>query len=145
MLRLIASPVPAARFSGCTTGAPSQVDGYIFLFLLCLSEHLLLLLSHFSCVRLCATPQTAAYQAPLSLGFSRQEYWSGLVFPSQGNLPNPEIETGSHVSCIAGRFFTDLSYHGIPAELSKILKDNAVKVLRSICQQIWKTQPWPQD
>ena len=43
---------------------------------------LLLLLSHFSRVRLCATPQTAAHQAPLSLGFSRQEHWSGLPFPS---------------------------------------------------------------
>ena len=42
---------------------------------------LLLLLSHFSCVRLCATPQMAVQQAPLSLGFSRQEYWSGLPFP----------------------------------------------------------------
>ena len=39
---------------------------------------LLLLLSHFSCVWLCATPKTAARQAPLSLGFSRQEHWSGL-------------------------------------------------------------------
>ena len=43
---------------------------------------LLLLLSHFSSVRLCATPKMAAYQAPLSLGFSRQEHWSGLPFPS---------------------------------------------------------------
>ena len=43
---------------------------------------LLLLLSHFSRVRLCAIPQTAAHQAPLSLGFSRQEHWSGLPFPS---------------------------------------------------------------
>ena len=43
---------------------------------------LLLLLSHFSCVRLCATPQTAAHQAPPSLGFSRQEHWSGLPSPS---------------------------------------------------------------
>ena len=43
---------------------------------------LLLLLSHFSRVRLCATPQTVAHQAPLSLGFSRQEHWSGLPFPS---------------------------------------------------------------
>ena len=43
---------------------------------------LLLLLSHFSHVWLCATPWTAAHQAPLSLGFSRQEYWSGLPFPS---------------------------------------------------------------
>ena len=41
-----------------------------------------LLLSHFSHVQLCATPQTAAHQAPPSLGFSRQEHWSGLPFPS---------------------------------------------------------------
>ena len=40
------------------------------------------MLSHFSHVRLCATPQTAAHQAPPSLGFSRQEHWSGLPFPS---------------------------------------------------------------
>ena len=43
---------------------------------------LLLLLSHFSRVRLCVTPQMAGPQAPLSLGFSRQEHWSGLPFPS---------------------------------------------------------------
>ena len=43
---------------------------------------LLLLLSHFSRVRLCETPWTAAHQAPPSLGFSRQEHWSGLPFPS---------------------------------------------------------------
>ena len=42
----------------------------------------LLLLSHFRRVRLCATPETAAHQAPWSLGFSRQEHWSGLPFPS---------------------------------------------------------------
>ena len=43
---------------------------------------LLLLLSHFSHVRLCETPETAAHQALPSLGFSRQEHWSGLPFPS---------------------------------------------------------------
>ena len=43
---------------------------------------MLLLLSCFSRVRLCATPQTAAHQAPPSLGFPRQEHWSGLPFPS---------------------------------------------------------------
>ena len=43
---------------------------------------LLLLLSRFSCVQLCVPPQTAAHQAPPSLGFSRQEHWSGLPFPS---------------------------------------------------------------
>ena len=49
---------------------------------LCNLMLLLLLLSCFSRVLFCATPQTAAYEAPLSLGFSRQEYWSGLPFPS---------------------------------------------------------------
>ena len=44
--------------------------------------NMLLLLSRFSRVRLCATPEMAAHQAPLSLGFSRQEHWSGLPFPS---------------------------------------------------------------
>ena len=47
--------------------------------------------------RLFVTPWTVAYQAPLSRGFSRQEYWSGLPFPSPGDLPNPGIESGSSV------------------------------------------------
>ena len=46
-------------------------------------------------VRLFSTPWTVAYQAPPSMGFSRQEYWSGLPFPSAGCLPNPGIEPGS--------------------------------------------------
>ena len=45
-----------------------------------------------SCVRLFATPCTVAYHAPLSTGFSRQEYWSGLPFPSPKDLPNPGIK-----------------------------------------------------
>ena len=60
----------------------------LFLFRTCVHfkgktcKKILLLLSRFTCVRLCATPQTAAHQAPPSLGFSRQEHWSGLPFPS---------------------------------------------------------------
>ena len=50
------------------------------------------LFSHF---RLFMTPWTLASQAPLSMGFYRQEYWSGLPFPSQGDLPDPEIEPRS--------------------------------------------------
>ena len=57
------------------------------------------LLSRFSCVRLCATPETAAHQAPPSLGFSRQEYWSGLPFPSPQHSRLPKNEW---VSCWAG-------------------------------------------
>ena len=68
-------------------------------------------------VRLLATPWTAAYQAPPSMGFSRQEYWSGVPLPSP------------------------LLY----IKKKKILKDDAMKVRHSICQQILKTQQWPQD
>ena len=46
-------------------------------------------------VRLFANPQTVARQAPLSMGFSRQEYWSGLPCPPPGDRPNPAIEPGS--------------------------------------------------
>jgi len=46
-------------------------------------------------VHLFATQWTIAYQAPPSMGFSRQEYWSGLPFPSPEDLPNPGIEPGS--------------------------------------------------
>ena len=42
-----------------------------------------------------ATPWTVPCQAPLSMGFSRQEYWSGFPFPSAGDLPEPGIESGS--------------------------------------------------
>ena len=48
-----------------------------------------------SCVRLSATPWTVAYHAPPSMGFSRQEYWSGLPLPSPEHLPNPGMEPGS--------------------------------------------------
>ena len=52
-------------------------------------------LSCFSHVLLFAIPWTVVHQAPLSMGFPRQEYWSGLPFPSPGDLPNPGIEPGS--------------------------------------------------
>ena len=47
------------------------------------------------CVSLFVTPRTAARQAPLSLGFPRQVYWSGLPYPPPGDLPDPGIEPGS--------------------------------------------------
>ena len=57
-----------------------------------------------SCVQLIVTPWTVACQAPPFMGFSRQEYWSGLPFPSPGDLPNPGIQPGS--THIVGRRFT---------------------------------------
>ena len=57
--------------------------------------------------QLLATPGTVARQAPLSMGFSRQEYWSGLPCPSPGDLPDPGTEPMSLVSpALAGGFFT---------------------------------------
>ena len=57
-------------------------------------------------VRLFATPWTVAHQAAPSMGFSRQEYWSGLPFPYPGDLPDPGIEPVSLMSpALAGGFF----------------------------------------
>ena len=65
----------------------------------------------FSCVQLFATPWTVACQAPLFMGFSKQGYRSGLLFPTLGDLPDPEIKPASPVSpALAGRFF----YHCVP-------------------------------
>ena len=57
-----------------------------------------------NCVSLFVTPWTVARQTPLSMGFLRQEYWSGLTFPSPGYLPKPGIEPPS--PAWTGRFFT---------------------------------------
>ena len=77
------------RISGIKVACPTERNSESFFCDAELSEFiyrpdlaLLLLLSHFSRVQLCATPETTAHQAPPSLGFSRQEHWSGLPFPS---------------------------------------------------------------
>ena len=76
-----------------TQSFPSHcVVSFIVILLLLL---LLLLLSRFSCGRLCSTPWATAYQAPPPMGFSRQEYWSGVPLPSPGDLPNPGIKPRS--------------------------------------------------
>ena len=65
------------------------------------------MLSRFSCVQLFVTLWSLAYQAPLSMGFSRQEYWSGLSCPPPEDLPDPGTELESLTSpALAGGFFT---------------------------------------
>ena len=78
-----------------------------------------------SCVQLSATPWTVARKAPLSTKFSRQEYWSGLPFPSPGDLPNSGITLMSPVSpALAGRFFTaEPSGKPVPMEVLCQWKD----------------------
>ena len=69
-------------------------------------------LSH---VQLFVTPWTVAYYTSPSMGFSMQEYWSGLPFPSPEDLPNPGIKLRSSGSpALAGRFFLPLSHQGTP-------------------------------
>ena len=72
--------------AGIVHGVPKESDT---------AEGLTLSLSSASVVSDSATPWTVTRQAPLSMGFSRHEYWSGLPFPSPGDLPNPGIEPGS--------------------------------------------------
>ena len=62
---------------------------------ICLIDNIGMLLSSFSRVQLLVIPWTMAHQAPLSMDFSWQEYWSGLPFPSSGDLPNPGMEPAS--------------------------------------------------
>ena len=64
-------------------------------------------LSRFSCVQLFVTLRTVAHQAPLSMGFSRQEYWSILPCPPPGDLPDPGIDSASFkFPALANEFFT---------------------------------------
>ena len=79
------------------------------------------------------TPWAVAGQAPLSVAFSRKEYWSGLPFPSPGDLPNPETEPLS--PALAGKFFTSEP----PGKLSDLLGSLN---LRHRFEFPWKTYPF---
>jgi len=68
------------------------------------------------------TPWAIAHQAPLSMEFSRQEYWSGLPCPPPGDLPDPGIKSTSLVSPgLAGRFFTSSTTWEAPLNIFKII------------------------
>ena len=91
-------------------------------------------LSHFSHVRLFVTPWTLSRQAPLSTGSSTQECWSGLPFPSPGDLPHPGIEPMSLASpALAGEFFATA-----PPE-KPILK----KVIKWFKITVFRHHEWP--
>ena len=76
----------------------------VYIFLPCTRDWKHIHVHVLSCVLLFVTPWTVARQAPLLMGFSRQEYWSGPPFPSPGDLPNPGIKPVS--PALAGKFFT---------------------------------------
>ena len=79
------------------------------------------MLSRFSLVGLYVTLWTGAHQAPLSVGFSRQEYWSELVRPPPGDLPNPGIKGASLMSpaLAGGLFTTSATWEAVLAYLGK--------------------------
>ena len=87
ILKTILHPLPVFRFKVFSYG---RLCGILF--------------SHSVMCDSFATPWTVAHQAPLSMGFFRQEYWSGLPRPAPGDLPNPDIESVSPT--LAGGFFT---------------------------------------
>ena len=96
---------------------------------------LLLLLSCFSRVQLCATPQTAAHQAPPSLGFSRQEHWSGLPFPSPMHEMKSENEVTQSRLTPSNPMDCSLpgsSVHGICQARCQIIVNIASQFLKSV-------------
>ena len=96
------------------------------------SNHLLLCactLSHFSSIQLSATPWTVAHQAPLSMGFSRQEYWSGLPCPPSGDLPDSGIKLASLMSLTSPVLAGELSTIPATWETNHLLL-NIVKSLK---------------
>ena len=75
-------------------------------------------LTCFSCVQLFVNPWIIACQAPLSMGFSRQEHWSGLPCPPPGDLPDPGIKSASLMSpALAGGFFATSTTWESPCQL----------------------------
>ena len=91
-------------------------------------------LSH---IHLFATPWTVAHQAPLSMEFSQQEYWSGLPFPSAGGLPDPGIKPGS-LALQADSL--DLSHQGSPNKQPFTeMRKSPQRLRRSICFGEWKS------
>ena len=84
----------------------------------CVCAHVCVCVSVLSRVQVFATPQTVSHQAPLSMGFPRQEYWSVLPFPPPGDLPDPGIEPSSLVSPALVRWILyQLRHLGSPEEI----------------------------
>ena len=95
-------------------------------------------LSRFSCVQLFVTLWTTAPQAPLSMGFSRQEYCSGLPCPPPRDLPDPRIELTSLTSpALAGRFFITWEAHTVCLKV----KVKVAQLCPTLCDPIDYTVP----
>ena len=101
-------------------------------------------LSPFSCVQVFVSLWTVAYQAPLPMGFSRQEYWSGLPCPPPGDHPNPGLELTSLKSyALAGRFFTtNTTWEACKSTiLQQKLSSTALRLLLAKCHFLQVASP----
>ena len=100
-----------------------------------LTKYVFPVLSHFSCVRLFVTLYTVARQAPLSMGFSRQEYWSGLPCPPPGDLSYPVIEPVS--TALQADSLPLSHYFSYPFNNLSTLKTVGMRQRRSWCRWRW--------
>ena len=126
----------AARFVHTVSTAPgSQQTSFIcpsVCHLSCVPAQLL------SRVRPFVTPWTVARQAPLPMGFFRQEYWSGLPFLTPGDLPDPGVELASRASpALAGRFFTTSAYRFLRRQVRWSGIPTSLRIFHSL---LWSTR-----
>ena len=95
--------------------------------------------NRFRRVCLFSTPWTVAHQAPLSMGFSRQEYWSGLPCPPPGDLPNPGIKTSSPVTPALQVDSLQLSHRGSPYPLFSSVAQSCLPLCSPMDGGAWWT------
>ena len=94
-------------------------------------------LNCFSHVRFFVTLCTIAHQASMSIEFSRQEYWSGLLCPPPGDLPNPGIKPASFKSlALASEFFIPLVSPGKPQDLSNVYQGKQGRIVVGMCRSL---------
>ena len=102
-----------------------------------LHKHCRLCAQALSCVPLFETPWTVTAQAPLTMEFSRQEYWNGLLFPTSGDLPNPGIKSASlALPALAGRFL-----HCTTWEAQEVQQEWKKRMIRMMWSEL-KWQKW---
>ena len=106
---------------------------FIFLFL----QRKKVKVKSLSCVLLFVTPWTVAYQAPPSMGFSRQEYWSGLPFPSPGDLADPGVKPGSPSFQADALTSEPPGKDGIPSENSLTEKKKDLRKILNTKAESW--------
>ena len=127
---MVLDSASVAVVQGLTPVALGQDSTYIYIYMY-VFIYVLCILNHFSCVQLCATLWTIAGQAPLSMKFSRQEYWSGLLCPP-GDHTNPGIEPASSAALTLQADSLLLSHWGSPVYMFSPMNLNNFHLCNSL-------------